>query len=319
MVVTPGITYRPTDVAFGGTGIVFVVEQFSHRVSKWTYTQPSYTFTLDVTWGSNGDGTSGQAAPVGDGGPTDNGLYNPTGVAFDATNSRLYVTDTLHHRVRVINSATGDFVSSFGSGGSGTANFHRPAGIAIDDLDTTLVIADERNSRAIKYDVNGGTPNNPEVLADPSDTTGLSFQRPYGVVFDVNASEFAVTDSQRNVISNYNVLGVFQEQYGTPGTSGNDLYYPGSGGGLYGGTAATAFADTRNSRLRAMTNSVLFVSTGTSPGTGDGELYFPESVAAFIDTVNYVLAANTLNNRIEIYSNSVQVLTSESPFNFGSP
>jgi hypothetical protein len=42
-------------------------------------------------------------------------------------------------------------------------------------------------------------------------------------------------------------------------------------------------------------------------------------VAAFTDTVNYVLAANTLNNRVETYSSSGAVLTSESPFNFGSP
>jgi len=51
MVLDAGKMYRPSDVAFGGTGIVFVVEQFNHRVSKWTYTQPSYTFTLDTTWG----------------------------------------------------------------------------------------------------------------------------------------------------------------------------------------------------------------------------------------------------------------------------
>ena len=53
MVLDAGKMYRPSDVAFGGAGIIFVVEQFNHRVSKWTYTQPSYTFTLDGTWGSN--------------------------------------------------------------------------------------------------------------------------------------------------------------------------------------------------------------------------------------------------------------------------
>ena len=320
MTLAPGKMYRPTDVAFGGAGIVFVVEKFNHRVSKWTYTQPSYTFTLDATWGSNGDGTSGEGAPIGDGGSTDNGLYRPTGIAFDATNSRLYVTDTFHNRVRVINSATGAFVSSFGIGGTGTADFYHPAGIAINGgTDTVLVIADELNNRAVSYDVNAGAPNNAAVLADPSATSGLSFIRPHGVVFDVNAVEFNVTDSQRGLISSYNVAGVFQSQYGTPGTSGSDFFYPGSGHGQYGGTASTSFADTRNNRLRGMTGGALLVTTGTIPGTGDGELYWPESVTAFTDTVNYVLAANTRNNRIETYSSAAAALTSETPFNFGSP
>jgi hypothetical protein len=322
MTLAPGKMYMPTDIAFGGAGIVFVVEQFNHRISKWTYTQPSYTFTLDATWGSNGDGTSGEGAPIGDGGVTDNGFYRPTGIAFDATNSRLYVTDTFHHRVRVLNSATGAFIESFGIGGTDLNSFYRPAGIAINaGTDTVLVIADEFNNRAVSYDVNAGSPNNPTVLADPSATTGLSFIRPHGVVFDVTPSEFNVTDSQRSVISSYNVAGVFQDQYGTPGTTpGNvNLFYPGSGDGVLGGTATTAFADTRNNIIKAMTNGALSLTSGTSPGTGDGNLYWPESVTAFADTVNYALVANTRNNRIETYSSSAVTLTAETPFNFGSP
>ena len=320
MPLVAGKMYRPSDVAFGGTGIVFVVEKFNHRVSKWTYTQPSYTFTLDGTWGSNSDGTSGEGAPIGDGSSTDNALYRPSGIAFDSTNSRLYVTDTFHHRVRVINSSDGEFVESFGTGGFANDEFYRPAGIAINtSTGTTLVIADELNSRTVKYDVNGGSPNNPVVLTDPSVTTGLSFVRPHGVVYDVTAAEFNVGDSLRGVISSYNVSGTFQNQYGTPGSTINNvnLFYPGSGEGLLSGTALTAFADTRNNTLKTMNNESIAVTTGTIAGTGDGQLYYPESVSAFLDTVNYVLAANTLNNRVEAYSNTASALTFEA--NFGSP
>ncbi len=320
MTLVAGKMYRPSDVAFGGNGIVFVVEQFNHRVSKWTYTQPSYAFTLDASWGSNSDGTSGQGAPIGDGTSTDNALYRPTGIAFDLTNSRLYVTDTFHHRVRVINSSDGEFVESFGIGGFANDEFYRPAGIAINtSTGTTLVIADELNSRAVKYDVNGGSPNNPVVLTDPSVTTGLSFVRPHGVVYDETATEFNVGDSLRGRISSYNVSGTFQNQYGTPGTTNNNvnLFYPGSGEGLLSGTALTAFADTRNNTLKTMNNESIAVTTGTTAGTGDGQLYYPESVSAFTDIVNYVLAANTLNNRVEAYSNTASALTFED--NFGSP
>lgn len=332
--LAPGKMYRPSDVASNIAGdTVYVVEQFNHRISKWDYTPGMYSFTLDASWGSNSDGTSGEGAPIGNGGPTDNALYRPTGIAFDSTNSRLYVTDTFHNRVRVINSSTGAFVSSFGTGGFGTSDFYRPAGIAINgSTGTTLVIADELNIRAVKYDVNGGAPNNPVVLPDPSATmvlTDLSFVRPHGVVFDVTAVEFNIGDSLRSRISSYNVAGAFQGQYGTPGPTANNvnLFYPGSGEGLLDGTATTVFADTRNNALKTMNNETIAITTGTvvsniisgSPGTANGQLYYPESSAAFTDTATYVLAANTLNNRVETFSSAVAVLTAESPFNFGKP
>ncbi len=334
MTLQPEKMYRPTDVAFGGNGIIFVVDQFNHRVSKWTYAQPLYAFALDTTWGDKTppDGTAGTGGPIGDGGSTDGSLYRPTGIAFDSMNSRLYVTDTFHNRVRVIDSSSGAFVSSFGIGGSATDEFYRPAGIAINtSTGTTLVIADELNHRAVKYDVNGGMPNNPVVLPDPSATmvlTDLSFVRPHGVVFDVTAVEFNIGDSLRSRISSYDVAGAFQGQYGTPGSTNNNinLFYPGSGEGVLDGTALTAFADTRNNALKTMNNETiaLTVAAGATPnagtaGTGDGQLYWPESVSAFTDTVAYVLAANTYNNRVETFSSSGNELTAETPFNFGKP
>jgi len=323
MVLVAGKMYRPTDIAVDVvTDLVYVVEQFNHRISKWDYMPGSFDFTLNATWGSNGDGTTGQGGPIGDGGSTDTSLHRPTGIAFDDTNNRLYVTDTFHNRVRVINSLTGEFVSSFGTGGSGTANFYHPAGIAINgSLGTTLVIADELNSRAVKYDVNGGSPNNAVVLPDPSDTMDLSFIRPHGVVFDGTPQEFNIGDSLRSVISSYNVAGAFQDQYGTPGTTpaNVNLFFPGSGEGVLNGGSTTIFADTRNNALKTMNNTNIAVTTGTTAGTGDGNLYYPESVAAFTDTAKYVLAANTLNNRVETYSSTGADLTAEDPFNFGSP
>ena len=334
MVLAAGKMYRPSDVAFGGNGIVFVVEQFNHRISKWTYTQPSYTFTLDTTWGDKNptDGTTGTGGPIvagAGGGPSDGNFYRPTGIAFDSTNSRLYVTDTFHDRVRVINSSTGAFVSSFGTGGFGTANFYRPAGIAINtSTGTTLVIADELNLRAVKYDVNAGAPNNPVVLPDPSATmvlTDLSFVRPHGATYDIDTATFNIGDSLRSRISSYNVAGAFQSQFGTPGVTGRvpatpTLFYPASGEGTLNGTTTfTVFADTRNNNLKSMDNAVITATTGTIAGTGDGQLYYPESVSTFTDTVNYVLAANTLNNRVETFSNTVFALTAQTPFNFGKP
>ena len=309
MVLVAGKMYRPTDVAVdGGNNSVFVVEQRNHRISKWDYT--NYDFILDASWGSNGDGTSGEGAPIGDGGSTDNGLYCPSGIVFE--NNRLVVTDTFHNRIRTLNATTGAFIDSVGQGGFGITDFYHPAGIASDSL--ILVIADELNGRAVKYDV-GNTPSNPVLLPDP---TPLAFNRPHGVVFDATNTLFDITDSFHGVISRYNAEATsFLDQFGTPGTTGTDLFFPASGHGVLTGAASTAFADTRNNILKTVATTTILNTTGTTAGTGDGQLYYPESVFSFADTVNYVLAANTLNNRVEAYSNAGVALTFQS--NFGTP
>jgi len=311
MSLVAGKMYRPTDVAVDvANKSLFVVEQFNHRISKWDYGDTSYNFVLDPTWGSNSDGTSGEGAPIGDGGPTDNALYRPSGLVFEGT--RLTVTDTFHNRIRTLTAATGAFIDSVGQGGFGTTDFYHPAGIATNG--TILVIADEFNHRAVKYDV-GDTPANEALLPAP---TPLGFNRPHGVSFDVTNSLFNVTDTSHGVINNYNTTAtVFNSQFGTPGTIGTDLFFPGSGHGTLTGNSTTAFADTRNNILKTVANTTIANTTGTAPGTGDSQLYYPESVESFIDTTNYVLAANTLNNRVEAYSNTGVALTFQS--NFGTP
>ncbi len=315
MPLAPGKMYRPTDIAVDvATNSVYVVEQFNHRISKWDYTTNQFDFTLDTTWGDKNptDGTSGIGGPSGDGGPTDGNLYRPSGIVFE--NNRLTVTDTFHNRIRTLNASTGAFIASVGQGGSGITDFYHPAGIATNGI--ILVIADEINHRAIKYDV-GGTPSSPALLPDP---TPLAFNRPHGVVFDEDTNDFNVTDSVRGVISRYNTAATsFIEQFGTPGVSGTDLFFPGSGHGEVNGTLTTIFADTRNSILKTVNATTIDNTTGTTKGIGDGQLYFPESATAFLDNVtSYVLAANTLNNRVEAFDNGGTISLAFQA-NFGSP
>jgi hypothetical protein len=313
MVLDPGKMYRPTDVAFDvANKSVFVVEQFNHRISKWDYTASNFDFVLDGSWGSNSDGTSGEGGPIGDGGSTDNSLYRPTGIVFE--NSRLVVTDTFHNRIRTLTASSGEFIDSgsVGEGGSGINDFYHPAGIATDN--SILVIADELNHRAVRYTV-GDTPSAPAELDTPNP---LAFNRPHGVIFEATNNFFMVTDSFNGVISRYDTAATtFLAQFGAPGTTGTDLFFPGSGHGILTGNATTAFADTRNNILKTVATDTIANTTNTSPGTGPGDLYYPESVSSFQDTSNYVLAANTLNNRVEAYSNIAAALTFE--VNFGSP
>ena len=282
MPLAPGKMYRATDIAVDVVNnVVFVVEQFNHRISKWDYTDGLFDFTLDSSWGTNGDGTTGIGGPVTDGGPNDTALYRPSGIVFEAVPRRLTVTDTFHNRIRTIEGLTGDFIDSVGQGGSDVGDFYHPAGIATNG--TILVIADELNHRAIKYNV-GDTPSSPALLPAPSGGGVLSFIRPHGVIFDVDTSSFDVADSVRSRIYRYtNDATSFIGQIGTPGTTGTDLFFPASGHGQITGISATVFADTRNSILKHVEGNNIFNTNNTIPGIGDGELYFPESANSFTD------------------------------------
>ena len=187
---------------------------------------------------------------------------------------------------------------------------------------TFLVIADELNHRAVRYDV-GTTPANPFVLEDPSTKVDtLSFVRPHGVFFNNDAGSqpvFYVTDTARGVLNQYDFNAVnFENQIGTPGTTGEKLFFPGSGEGqVPGNLDSVPFANTRNSLLMAEEDIDVDVLTGTSPGSADGQLYWPESVTGATDGTTYVIVANTYNNRVEVYSELTGNLTFEQ--NIGSP
>jgi len=259
----------------------------------------SVTAVANITsWGNNGDGTTGQAGTPTS--LTDNFLYRPSGIAFDST--RLYLTDSFNNRLRVINPTDGSFTTSVGQGGTGDTDFYRPTGIAVNDANTFLVIADEFNRKAKRYSAIA-TPAFQDVLPEP---TPKSFVKPHGVSFEVDQNKFVVTDSFRNVLSQYNNIGTnFELQRGkaSGGDADDDLYFPGSGTGENAADADLIFPSTRKNSLKqfdAFGGTIANFLTNVT-GTDDGQLYWPESSAAFEDNVQYLLVANTRNHRVEVF------------------
>jgi DNA-binding beta-propeller fold protein YncE len=57
-------------------------------------------------------------------------FYSPSGLALDGRTSRLYVTDTGRHKVRVYDSRTGSFLFEFGTRGTGPAEFNFPTHVS---------------------------------------------------------------------------------------------------------------------------------------------------------------------------------------------
>jgi len=400
MPLQAGLMYKPTDIAVDtSTNSVYVVEQFNHRVSKWTYTPGQFIFTLDAgrvtsidfsggggtnynaldtvnigpptidianpvnataevatvsggvitgitvtnpgngyddnnlptvdapttgtpavlvavvsaPWGINRNGTTGQGGTPTS--TTDNFLYRPTGIVFEISPSRLYLTDTFNHRLRVIDTSDGAFLASVGQGGTGTGNndFYRPAGIRLDSSGVDMIIADEFNHRGKRY-TKGDPPTNETILPDPSTGSEKRFELPHGAILDNSTGSVNICDSNTHRISRYGLAGpTFAGQFGTAGTEGTELYFPGSGLGTLSGTSTTPFADTRNNSVKTVTDTTL-AKLVVSVGTESGELYFPESAITFQDTENYVLVANTRNNRVEVFSNVDITLTPQGNF-----
>lgn len=97
---------EPYGVAVDRNGVVYFADRLNGRVRR---VDPSGIIT---TLAGDGAGVFG-----GDGGPAVSaGLVEPNGLALDAAQTRLFITDVADHRVRVIDLATGGIATFAGTG-----------------------------------------------------------------------------------------------------------------------------------------------------------------------------------------------------------
>jgi sugar lactone lactonase YvrE len=98
---------EPYGILLDRAGNIFVADRLNRRVRR-----------IDAATGiiTTAAGT-GEAAYGGDGGLAARaGLAEPNGLAFDATQRRLYITDVADNRVRVVDMATGVIATFAGTG-----------------------------------------------------------------------------------------------------------------------------------------------------------------------------------------------------------
>jgi DNA-binding beta-propeller fold protein YncE len=173
--VVPGRFARPTGIAVGADGGVYVVEAFHRRVERYT---PSGE--LLGAWHDAGA----------------EALELPWGIAVDAARQVVYVTDWRRDCIRRFD-PEGRFLGTIGRPGSGPGELRRPAGVAVGPAGD-LAVAEWGNDRVQVLTPHGATVA--VLLGDESEgvvTPAARLCGPSGVAFDAGGTLY-VADTLRH-------------------------------------------------------------------------------------------------------------------------
>ncbi|MEX1997858.1 MAG: beta-propeller fold lactonase family protein [Candidatus Andersenbacteria bacterium] len=220
----------PIGVAYDSTNSrLFVAEEGNHRVTVFDVTA--------ITDGENAVNVLGQANFTSAGSATtQSGMTSPRGVAYDSTNSRLFVPERGNHRVTVFdvtaitdgeNAVNVLGQANFTSSSSATtqAGMSSPRGAAYDATNNLLFVTASGNHRITVYDVTAITDGENAVDAlgqydnslsapAPIYTKGSAHNAPNrlgmsvtqgGVIFDSTNDRLFVSDSGNDRVLVYNL------------------------------------------------------------------------------------------------------------------
>jgi sugar lactone lactonase YvrE len=298
----PTITNQPADqvVTNGGTATFSVgVNGTGPFTYQWQFNSNNIAPFITTVAGN------GIPTFAGDGGAATNAsLYDPEGVAFDASDN-LYIADDVNFRIRkvdtngIITTVAGNGTNGYsGDGGTATnASLYDPRDVAFDSFGN-LFIVDTSNNRIRKVDTNGiitTVAGNSGIgfYGDGGVATNASLYYPFGIAFDASGNLY-IADSYNNRIRKVDTNGIITTVAGNGSAT-----YAGDGGvatnaslNYPDGIAFDAFgnlyiADSDNNRIRKVdTNGIITTVAGKSGSgySGDGgaatnaNLYFPYRV-----------------------------------------
>jgi sugar lactone lactonase YvrE len=191
----PGQFDRPTDVAIGPGGVVYVADQNNSRVDR---------FSRDGNFlGSFG------SRPNGDDPPADGQFIEPVGVATDGSGN-VYVTDFRADRVQKF-TADGQFITKWGGTGTADGQFTRVGGVAVGPSGSVYVV-DPGGERVQKFDSNG-------VFLAKFGTTGTGpgqFEAPRGITVAPNGDVY-VAERDNGRVQVYDANGTYLREWGHRG------------------------------------------------------------------------------------------------------
>jgi DNA-binding beta-propeller fold protein YncE len=273
-----GVLRFPEAVAVDGQGNVYVADQLSYVVQKFTASGE-----FEGEWGSYGGGP-GQFGPIG-------------GLATDASGN-VYVVDSSHNRIEKFD-PSGLFLTAWGHRGSGLGQFSfsssqdpaKPPGGGIAVAGNYVYVADSGNSRIERFALDGSAP----LQWGTNGGAPGQMRYPRGVA--ANANEVLVADDDNHRIEKFDPNGAFEKEAGSRGTG------PGQFGFPYGvslDAAGNAYvADDINHRIVKLDPELGFIGAWGGFGSKPGQLAFPRALATAPAGTSYV--ADTANDRIQVF------------------
>lgn len=306
---------EPMALAFDKGGLLYISDQLNHRIRK---VGADGVITTVAGSGLQGYGGDGKAA-------TDALLYNPAGIAFDASGN-LYIADTYNHVVRKvvspnISTVAGDNIAGYYDGGTDlkatNADLNTPIGVVVDSSGN-FYIADTLNHIIRKVTSAGvisifAGNQTAGFSGDGGPAASAELNYPQGLALDA-AGNLYIADTYNHRIRMISPGGVITTVAGGKFGFGGDgqaataasLSYPktialDAAGNLY-------IADCINSRIRMVTASDgkiwTIAGNGTFGWTGDGglatdaQLRFPNGVA--VDKNGKVYVADSGNGAVRL-------------------
>ncbi len=166
-------------------------------------------------------------------------IERPTGLAVDPATGRLYVADTLDHRIAVFEA---DGTPRFAFGGRGTAEteFNYPTHLAV--RDGRLYVNDTMNFRLQTFDLDGAFVSSFGTHGDGSG----HFAQPKGVAVD-GAGHVYVVDALFNRVQVFDERGRFLLAFGGQGANPGEMWLP---AGVYIDGDRIYLADAYNRRIQ---------------------------------------------------------------------
>jgi len=167
------------------------------------------------------------------------GLQRPTGIAYHAGSNRLFVADTLGHKI-VAFDADGTRLLSFGSRGSANGTFNYPSHLTVHG--NILYVNDTMNFRVQAFDIDGDFLLSFGKVGDGSG----NFAQPKGVSTD-SAGNIYVVDAIFDGVQIFDDKGHFLLSFGKQGNLAGEFWLP---TGIFIAQDKIFVADSYNERIQ---------------------------------------------------------------------
>lgn len=310
---TSAILGDPVGVAVDASGNVYIADNTHHQIRRVT---PDGLISTVAGTGDAGYRASDEGKPA-----VNAWLNGPKFVMLDAAGN-LYITDTLNHRVRKVDTA-GNITTIAGSGAAGydgdgaqatTKSLNYPIALAF-DASGNLLIADTQNNRVRKVDGTGiittiaGT-GVQGFGGDNQAATGAKLAWPWALA--VRGAEIFIGDMLNQRIRRIDATGKISTFAGT-GTAGFNgdnisatsaqIYNP--RGLAFDASGQLLIADSANNRLRRIDLAgkiTTIAGTGADTTSGDGALatlaQLGDPYAIALDSSGRIYTASSLHKRV---------------------